>query len=266
MSKLPSEYQFLDLSDYGRPPARWIAHFFKDTAVTPIHITILFVVAGIIAIGLMLNQQLWAAAIFLVLKSILDAADGELARVKQTPSYIGRYFDSVADIILNFYFLATICYITAGSWLLMLLAFGAMQLQGTLYNYYYVIFRNKYNGDKTSRIFEDSAPTAMPGETQRNVDRWFWMYYVCYRLFDKFIYQLDKEAEQADHFPKWFMTALSAFGLGFQLLIISVMLCVGWAAWIIPFFIGYSVLIVVFILLRKGIHTGLIGNYLKESR
>ena len=47
----------------------------------------------------------------------------------------------------------------------------------------------------------------------------------CYRFFDKAIYQLDKEAEQADHFPKWFMTALSAFGLGFQLLIISVMLC-----------------------------------------
>jgi uncharacterized membrane protein len=105
----------------------------------------------------------------------------------------------------------------------------------------------------------------MPGETQRNVDRWFWMYYVCYSLFDKAIYQLDKEAEEADHFPKWFMTALSAFGLGFQLLIISVMLCLGWTAWIIPFFIGYSALIVVFILLRKGINAGLIGNYLKES-
>ena len=265
MSKLPSEYQFLDLSDYGRRPARWIAHFFKDTAVTPIHITVLFVVAGIIAIGFMLSRLLWAAAIFLVLKSILDAADGELARVKQTPSYIGRYVDSVADIILNFCFLATICYITTGSWLLMLLAFCAMQLQGTLYNYYYVIFRNKYNGDKTSRIFEDSVPTAMYGETQRNVDRWFWIYYVCYRLFDKAIYKLDKEAEEADHFPKWFMTALSSFGLGFQLLIISVMLSLGWAAWIIPFFIGYSVLIVVFILLRKGINAGLIGNYLKES-
>jgi uncharacterized membrane protein len=84
-------------------------------------------------------------------------------------------------------------------------------------------------------------------------------------LFDKAIYQLDKEAEEADHFPKWFMTALSAFGLGFQLLIISVMLCLGWTAWIIPFFIGYSALIVVFILLRKGINAGLIGNYLKEN-
>ena len=47
---------------------------------------------------------------------VLDAADGELARLKQKPSYIGRYFDSVSDIILNFFFLATICYIIIGSW------------------------------------------------------------------------------------------------------------------------------------------------------
>ena len=38
---------------------------------------------------------------FIILKSIIDAADGELARVKQTPSYAGRYLDSVFDIILN---------------------------------------------------------------------------------------------------------------------------------------------------------------------
>ncbi len=36
----------------------------------------------------------------------------ELARVKQTPSYTGRYLDSVADIILNALFLISIWYIT----------------------------------------------------------------------------------------------------------------------------------------------------------
>lgn len=265
MSKLPTEHKFLDLSDYGRPPARWIANAFKETAVTPIHITMMFIVAGIIAILFMLNQQLWAAAVLLIIKSILDAADGELARVKQTPSYTGRYFDSVADIILNFFFLSAICYITDGSWLLTFCAFCAVQLQGTLYNYYYVILRNKFNGDKTSRIFEDKAPTAMPGEKQRIVDQWFWMYSLCYSVFDKAIYQMDKDAEDGDHFPKWFMTAVSAFGLGFQLLIISIMLCLGWAEFIIPFFIWYSALIVVFILLRKGINSGRIGNYVKEG-
>mgnify|MGYP001157533789 FL=1 len=265
MSKLQSKHKFLDLSDYGRLPARWIANTFKDTRVTAIHLTSMFIVAGIFAIFMMLNKQLYAAAILLIIKSILDAADGELARLKQKPSYIGRYFDSVSDIILNFFFLATICYITNGSWGLTFFAFLAMQLQGTLYNYYYVIFRNRFNGDKTSRIFEDKAPSAMPGEKQSSVNKWFWIYKICYSIFDKTIYQMDKNAKYAEHFPKWFMTAISAFGLGFQLLIISFMLCVGWAEYIILFFIFYSVLTFVFILFRKGINSGWIGNYVEKA-
>tara|TARA_B110000285_G_C15127339_1_gene621141 strand:- start:557 stop:1357 length:801 start_codon:yes stop_codon:yes gene_type:complete len=264
MSKLPSEHKFLDLSDYGRTPARWIANSFKETSVTAIHITMMFIVAGIFAILMMFTKQLYAAALLLIIKSVLDAADGELARLKQKPSYVGRYFDSVSDIILNFFILSTICYITKGSWILALFAFLAMQLQGTLYNYYYVIFRNKFNGDKTSRIFEDKPPLAMPGENQRAVDKWFFMYKICYSIFDKTIYQMDKNAKHAEHFPKWFMTAISAFGLGFQLLIISFMLCMGWAEYIIIFFIGYSILTFVFILIRKGINSGWIGNYVEK--
>ena len=89
------------------------------------------------------------------------------------------------------------------------------------------------------------------------------MYTVCYGVFDKAIYQMDKHAEDGEHYPKWFMTAVSSFGLGFQLLIIAVMLCLGWAEAIIPFFIGYSVLIVVFILIRRNINSGRIGRYVK---
>ena len=146
---------------------------------------------------------------------------------------------------------------------IMFIAFCCLQLQGTLYNYYYVIFRNKFNGDKTSRIIEDHSPTAMPGEKQGNVDKLFWVYNFFYSLFDKAIYQMDKNAEDGHYFPKWFMTAVSSFGLGFQLLIISFMLCLGLGEFIIPFFISYSFLIIVFILLRKGINSGRIGNYVE---
>ena len=210
MSKLPAEHAFLDLSDYGRAPARRI----------------------------------------------------ELARVKETPSYTGRYFDSVSDIILNFFFLCSISYITQGALLWVVIAFVAMQLQGTLYNYYYVILRNKFDGDKTSRIFEDKPPVALPGEKQSTVDIWFWIYNSCYSAFDKTIYLMDRHAEHGQYYPKWFMTAVSAFGLGFQLLIISVMLCLGLAAYIIAFFIGYSILILVFIALRKYLNRSRTGNEL----
>lgn len=254
MSKLPKENKFVDLSDYGRPIAILIAKSLKNTSFTPIHVTIGFVICGFIAIYCILNQYYWATAFFLILKSILDAADGELARVKKTPSYTGRYLDSVSDIILNLLLLLTIWYITDSSILLTLLAFIGIQLQGTLYNYYYVILRNKYDGDTTSRVFENERPIAMKGEKQKNVDILFNLYRLFYGVFDKVIYSLDKKALESGKFPNWLMTAVSTFGLGFQLLLIGFMLALGFKQFIIPFFIGYSIFILVFIGLRRLIN------------
>ena len=254
MSKLPKQNQFLDLSDYGRPVAKVIAQSLQHTSITPIHITFTFVISGLIAIACILNHFYWATAFFLVLKSILDAADGELARIKNTPSYTGRYFDSISDIILNFLILLTIWYVTDGSLLYTLLAFIGLQLQGTLYNYYYVILRNKHNGDTTSRVFETDTPKALKGETQRNVNILFKLYRLCYGVFDKIIYRLDRQAVHAPNLPNWFMTAVSTFGLGFQLLLIGFMLVLNLDHYIIPFFIGYSLFILVFIAIRKMIN------------
>ena len=102
MSKLPKKYQFIDLSDYGRPVARLIANSLKSTSFTPVDVTITFVISGLIAVYCITKSYYWSSAFFLILKSILDAADGELARIKNTPSYTGRFLDSVSDIILNF--------------------------------------------------------------------------------------------------------------------------------------------------------------------
>lgn len=251
MAKLPAKYRFVDLSDYGRSVAIKIATALTGTTVTPIHVTMWFIVAGVLAIICMLSGHYVAAAFFLVLKSILDAADGELSRLKNTPSYVGRYFDSIADIILNFLFLLTIYYITDGQLWMMLLAFVCIQLQGTLYNYYYVILRNAVSGDVTSRIFEDTAPKAMPGESQAKVDSFFKVFQILYIAFDKSIYWLDKSAIHSKPFPQWFMTMVSSLGLGFQLLLMGVLLIMNVPGMIIPFFIWYSSLIVLFVLIRR---------------
>jgi CDP-diacylglycerol--serine O-phosphatidyltransferase len=251
MSKLPKEHQFIDLSDYGRPVARVIANSLKSTKFTPVDVTIAFVISGLIGVYFIIEASYWLAAFFLILKSILDAADGELARVKKTPSYTGRFLDSVSDIILNFIILSTVGYLTGTNFILIFLAFFGIQLQGTLYNYYYVILRNRFEGDTTSRIFEDKTPIALPGEKQKNVTLLFFIYKALYGIFDEIIYALDKNAPKGRPFPNWLMTLVSTFGLGFQLLIISVLLVLGLKAFIIPFFIGYSGLIFVFIFIRK---------------
>lgn len=252
MAKLPKEYQFLDLSDYGRTGGHWIAKQLKNTTFTPIHVTSLFVFVGFFAIVCMLNGYNKTAALLIIIKSIIDAADGELSRLKKKPSYIGRYYDSIADIILNFCFLFTFWFITEISIIYMLIAFYGIQLQGTVYNYYYVILRNNVEGDSTSRIFEDSPPKALKGESQRLVNIFYKIYNILYITFDKIIYHLDKNAYKSPPFPKWFMTLISMYGLGFQLLLMSLMLILNLQDYVIPFFIMYSILIVVFVGIRKN--------------
>ena len=254
MSKLAEKDKFLDLSDYGRTFGKFLASQLKNTSFTPIHVTLLFGLTGLLAIFCILKGYYITAAFLLLLKSGIDAADGELARIKKTPSYSGRYLDSIFDIFLNFGFLIAIWYVSETSIWFTLLAFFAVQLQGTLYNYYYVILRTKsVGGDATSKIFEYKSPKALPGESQKTVDILFAIYTLVYGHFDKIIHYLDKEAYKVKTFPNWFMTLLSVYGLGFQLLIVAVMLSFGWIDYIISFFIIFTLLLFVFIGIRKKI-------------
>ena len=252
MSKLAAEDKFFDFSDYGRTSGRFFAQQLQNTRFTPIHVTLLFGISGLIAIFCILNNYYLTASAFLILKSIIDAADGELARLKKTPSYFGRYLDSVFDIILNFMILMTVCYVSKTSIWFAILAFICIQLQGTLYNYYYLIVRsNSVGGDKTSKIFENKSPKALPGETQTSVNILFRIYTIVYGVFDKIIHSLDKDAYKVRVLPNWFMTLVSLYGLGFQLLIIAIMLPFGLIDYVAPFFISYSFLIFIIIGNRK---------------
>ena len=252
MSKLAPKDKFLDLSDYARPFGKLLANALAKTRFTPIHVTILFGISGVLAVYYIIENQFFAASFFIVLKSGIDAADGELARLKGTPSYVGRYLDSVFDIILNFMLLMAICFVSKTHFWPTMLAFFGIQFQGTLYHYYYVIVRNKsVGGDATSKIFEHKAPRALPGETQRNVNILFYTYTFFYGIFDSAVHFLDADAFKVKSFPKWFMTFLSMYGLGFQLLIIAVLLPLGLIEYIIPFFIYFTVLMFVIIGFRK---------------
>jgi phosphatidylglycerophosphate synthase len=252
MSKLSPKDKFLDFSDYGRPLAVIFANQLKNTRFTPVHVTLLFGISGLIGIYCILENHYFLAGFFLILKSIIDAADGELSRIKNTPSYTGRYLDSIFDIVLNFFIIMAICNMSNTTFAYSFLAWFCVQLQGTLYNYYYVILRNlSVGGDATSKIFEHKSPRAFEGESQKTVNILFAIFYVLYGTFDKIIHLLDREAYISKTFPNWFMTFVSIYGLGFQLLIIAVMLSLNLIEFIVPFFIVYSVFIFVIIGVRK---------------
>ncbi len=252
MSKLAKADKFLDLSDYGRPFGKLLANSLKNTRFTPIHVTLLFVVSGLIAIICILQNHYFLASFFILLKSGIDAADGELARLKNTPSYVGRYLDSVSDIVLNFLFLLTIFSVSNSTLWMTILAFICIQLQGTLYNYYYLIVRhNSVGGDTTSQIFENKIPIALHGESQKMVNFLFGIYTIVYGVFDKIIHFLDADAYKVKTFPNWFMTLVSIYGLGFQLLLIAFMLAFNLIEYIVPLLIEFTFLIFIIIGIRK---------------
>jgi hypothetical protein len=253
MPKLSQENKFFDVSDYGRPIANFCANILKNTVTTPVQVTLVFGVCGLFAVYCILNGFYITAGVLLILKSVIDAIDGELSRLKNTPSYTGRYLDSVFDIILNFLFLMAIGYVSQVSVWLTLVAFVCIQLQGTLYNYYYVILRNNSaGGDTTSQIFETKTPEAFPGEQQKTVNILYGMYRFLYGIYDQSVYIIDQDAYKMRTFPNWFMTMISCYGLGFQLMIMAVMLSFGWVEFIIPFFIFYTGLMFIFVGIRKG--------------
>jgi len=242
MSKLTVENKFIDVSDYGRPMANIIAEQLKNTKVTAIHLTLMFGISGLMAIYCIVEEYYWAAGFFLILKSILDAADGQLARIKNQPSFTGRYLDSIFDSILNLALLICIGWVTDTTLLITLMAYLCMQTQGTLYNYYHVIFRHGTDGEITSQIFENTVPKAYPEENQAMVNFLYKCFRLLYRFFDEWVYALDPHASKASNSPKWFMFLISFYGLGFQLLLMAFLMVMGWIEFIIPFFIAYSIL------------------------
>jgi phosphatidylglycerophosphate synthase len=256
MPKLSSDNSFLDLSDYGRPPALYAARLLAPTFVTPVQVTLLFGLCGLVAIYALLHDYLLLAGGLLILKSVIDAVDGELARIRQRPSYTGRYLDSVLDNLLNLLLFTALGYHTDTPLYLSLIAYACVQLQGTLYNYYYVILRRQSEGaDTTSRVFETRVPEAFPYENQRVVAVLFGLFMALYGPYDRIVYTIERSASEASAFPAWFMSMVSVYGLGFQLLLIALLLAIGGIAWIIPFFIFYTLWMIVLVTIRKTLLT-----------
>ena len=252
MKKLGEGYTFIDFSDYGRPLSNLIAFKLKNTSVTAIHLTLLFGVVGILACFAILRLEFLLTLVLLVLKSIIDGADGALARLKQKPSYIGRYLDSLFDFVLNFFLLGAVWMISELSWVWWIAAFFSMELQGTLYNYYYVILRNRISGgDNTSKVFEYKVPVGLHGESQYMVTVLFRCYILCYGLFDRIIHFMDPKAHQDKTITPWLMSLVSLYGLGFQLALLGIGLLLLPVNYILPGFVILTLLLPIFIWLRK---------------
>ena len=247
--KFSEDKGFFDFSDYGRPFARIIAKLLVNTSIGSITVTWLFTVVGLYAAVLIWQGKLlWLAALLLPLKSILDAVDGQLARIKNHPSYVGRYLDSVNDFFVNLAVFLAIGHLVGESYAIVLLSLILATLQGTVVHYYEIVKRHISQGDKTSRIDESKKPKPYPWDNPISLAIVYNLYILIYDWQEKLIRFLDPKAYE--NLPSKFLSAMSFLGLGWQLLMICIFLLLGKPILAIYYFIipatAYMVVIIGF--------------------
>jgi len=245
--KFSKDGGFLDFSDYGRPFARITAKLLVHTPIGSIMVTWIYTLVGLYAAFLIWQGKLiWLAALLLPFKSFLDAVDGQLARLKNRPSYVGRYLDPVNDFFVNLAIFLAIGYLVNVSYLIVLLSLILATFQGTVVHYYEIVKRNISHGDKTSRIDESKMPKPYPWDNPISLAIVYNLYILIYGWQEKLLRFLDPKA--STYLPNQFLSAMSFLGLGWQLLMISIFLLIDRPIWAIYYFIVPSTIYMIIII------------------
>ena len=110
-----------------------------------------------------------------------------------------------------------------------------------------MIKRHQASGDKTSRISEVTSPIPYPQENQKVLFMLHKLYLIFYGWQDWIIDTMFKGNQitnsRSRPIPNWIMSLISIFGLGFQLLIIAILLCTNSLELTFPIFlIAYNII------------------------
>ena len=164
MSKLPLGARFLDINDFWYFPNRWVVKFLYPLPITPTHITIISLIAGLVSVRFYMidtSAGLMWGALFLYLKIFLDNVDGNLARVRGETSRLGRFLDSLTDFMISFlvYLVLTLRIVDETNnslyWCLGGLAFLSCLMQCSYFVYYLVKYTAISGTYLYNRVDED---------------------------------------------------------------------------------------------------------------
>ena len=238
----------IDLSEWGRPFARVIARFLKDKPVSVIQVTNLHLLLSLFGAWLIYEGQTILACSILIVKGVIDAVDGELARTRERPSHVGRYWDTVVDTIG---LIAVMC--AFGSLFNWEIAFTfvmilAILFQYSLFNHYSILMRALGSGDATSRIDERIRPVAHPWEKQRNVNILHFIYLCFFNWQDRIISGLYGKGSKSLVFE---LTVSSTLGYGMQSLLIFVLALTQNLAYLPHLVLGFNMFLMAAVLLRS---------------
>jgi archaetidylinositol phosphate synthase len=157
------------VSEYGfRRLAHWVVLLLLPLGVAPTNLVLFHTGLGVLAGVLIAQNQLVWAAVLIQIKTILDNADGQLARASGMVTEIGRYADTEGDFVVNAALFAGLGALT-GQWWLALLAFVIFTLMLSLdfnWEYLYRLERKEY--------FRPAPDTSKENQTILGWLEWFY--------------------------------------------------------------------------------------------
>ena len=201
----------VDLSEWGRPLARVITRFLKDKPVSVIQVTNFHLLLSLYCAWLIYQGDTILACFLLIVKGVIDAVDGELARSRERPSHVGRYWDTVVDTIGLIAVMLAFGSLFDWEIILTFAMILAILFQYSLFNHYSILMRALGSGDATSRIDERVRPVAHPWEKQRNVNILHFIYLCFFNWQDRIISGLSGKGSKTLVFE---LTVSSALGFG----------------------------------------------------
>jgi hypothetical protein len=221
-----------------RPIAAGIVWLLYPASVTPNQVTIVAILVGLAsACEYLLGSPaaIAFAGVLIVLKDILDDADGQLARAKEMYSRRGRFLDSIGDFLVDGAVFAAIThavYRTHSN--AMTIVLGALSLLGitlrvSYHVYYQASFLHLEGRYKLNRMTEEIREEDLRGD--RVTLRLQQIFLVIYGWQDRLMERIDRWCMGPDfddaHFPVWysdrFGLRLSGFlGFGTELTLLGI--------------------------------------------
>ena len=115
------------LESVFRPLANLFVPLLRRAKIPPPAVVLANAATGLVAAFALARGDLIAAAVLLQLKTLLDNLDGQLARASGRVTLVGRYLDTLADLVVNAALFAAVGYVT-GQPFLAAAAFVALTL------------------------------------------------------------------------------------------------------------------------------------------
>ncbi|MEY4531048.1 MAG: hypothetical protein RLZZ156_1769 [Deinococcota bacterium] len=224
------------ISEYGfRKLAHLVVLLLLPLNVAPTNLVIFHTVLGVIAGFLIARGEFIWAALLIQIKTVLDNADGQLARASGMVSEIGRYADTEGDFIVNIALFAGLgAY--SGAWFLALIAFTIFTLLLSLdfnWEYLYRFERKEYfrpapdtskENQVVLRLLENFYATIF--KPQDNLIRVF-----CEQRFEQLYQQYPnanaRAAARLEYYEADSLFVLANLELSTQLLLLGICLVLG---------------------------------------